>query len=85
MSVRPVSLIVSGATLAAFAPLLLTERILPALEAIETVKTVRCLEATTHRAAMENILGHNSVVDFLGGYRFHHLQVIVLIDLLQLL
>ena len=43
MSVRPVSLIVIVVVLAAFAPLL-TERILPALEAIEAS---RCLDGKT--------------------------------------
>ena len=72
MFVRPVSLIVIVVVLAAFAPLL-TERILPALEAI---KASRCLEASAHHAAVEIILGHNGIVDFLSRYGFHHLQVI---------
>ena len=80
MSVRHVSLIVSGVILAASAPLL-TERILPALEAIEAV---RSLKASTHHTAMEIIFGHDSVVDFLGGYRFHHLLVIALLNLAKL-
>ena len=85
MSVRPVSLIVSGATLAASAPLL-TERILPAsLEAIETIKAIRCcLHATTHHATVEIALSHNFIIDFLGRYRFHHLLVIALLNLAKL-
>ena len=83
MFVRPVSLIVSGVTLAASAPLL-TERILQTLEALEALEAVRCLETTSHHAAVEIVLGHNGIIDLLSWYRLHHLQVIGLLNLAQL-